>query len=706
MCDLLGLLGPCLLIVLPYGGLSMLGEPLQPYDSLYADAVEAYHRGDWKAVVLGMEAALGSRSRLMAAKRRCAAQCSGPSTFSAIVGATERSTLFDLKFFKEILRTAACVQTCENEHLGDSSYHVVSEEMELEFQRRTPYNYLQLAYFKLDKLERAAAAAHTFFVANPEHSEMAQNLEYYRSIYAVPEESFVDLEAQPHMDAFRQGRNHYSLEEFDQAAEYVELALTEYFEADEACRALCHGMFNHDGYSYLDYTSDLYQTLADHYVQVLMCKQGCSKELATRPGQSDTLEDYLPSHYHYLQYSFYRLDDLEAAVACARAFLLFYPNDEVMQQNLHYYLMALGDHKEVTPRQEAKRYFERSLIEKELLFFASESFGTEFVDPDSWTPDSIKPESLRQRQQVQRSTTSRISEEIGNLMKEIEDMVEAKTRESDNFAAQVTEGGPLIMDGVTLTQESAQLNGSGRVLMDNVISNEECTRLFDLVKIAGLAGDGYGGKPSPHSPSERFDGITVYRALRYAQEGRVPLPLAKLFYDVSEKARQIIHSYFRLKSPLFFSFSHLVCRTALDGKQGDRMDLSHPVHADNCVLNTEFEECRKEPPAYTYRDYSAILYLNDNFDGGKFIFTTLNEMITAEVQPKCGRMVGFSSGSENPHGVRAVTKGQRCAVALWFTLDPIHKERERLKADDIVSMLFSDDVDETKTATSTARDEL
>lgn len=37
-------------------------------------------------------------------------------------------------------------------------------------------------------------------------------------------------------------------------------------------------------------------------------------------------------------------------------------------------------------------------------------------------------------------------------------------------------------------------------------------------------------------------------------------------------------------------------------------------------------------------------------------------------------MISFSSGGENPHGVKAVTKGQRCAVALWFTLDPLYRE--------------------------------
>lgn len=104
---------------------------------------------------------------------------------------------------------------------------------------------------------------------------------------------------------------------------------------------------------------------------------------------------------------------------------------------------------------------------------------------------------------------------------------------------------------------------------------------------------------------------------------------------------------------------------------------------------------RQGAPAYTFRDYSAILYLNRDFDGGNFYFTELDaKTVTAEVQPQCGRAVGFSSGTENPHGVKAVTRGQRCAIALWFTLDPRHSERDRVQADDLVKMLFSpEDVD-------------
>jgi hypothetical protein len=42
------------------------------------------------------------------------------------------------------------------------------------------------------------------------------------------------------------------------------------------------------------------------------------------------------------------------------------------------------------------------------------------------------------------------------------------------------------------------------------------------------------------------------------------------------------------------------------GEQEQRMDLSHPVHADNCILEPDTGECWREPPAYTYRDYRWV----------------------------------------------------------------------------------------------------
>lgn len=54
--------------------------------------------------------------------------------------------------------------------------------------------------------------------------------------------------------------------------------------------------------------------------------------------------------------------------------------------------------------------------------------------------------------------------------------------------------------------------------------------------------------------------------LQLGQEGKVPLKSARLFADLSEKVRKILESYFKLETPLYFSYTHLVCRSAIDGK--------------------------------------------------------------------------------------------------------------------------------------------
>ncbi|KAM6947666.1 prolyl 3-hydroxylase 1 [Lycodopsis pacificus] len=665
---------------------------LEPYDFLFDTAVEAYYKGDWLTVILNMEKALMNKATVRSVKAQCRLSCANQTAFGGLeVAVPGAGSVEDLGFFQKVLKRADCVNSCETDKLGTPTMHEVTEELELEFRKRTPYNYLQVAYFKINKLDKAVAAANTFFLANPDHTEMKQNLDYYRMMAGVQLEDFKDLEAKPHMAEFLLGKSYYSDDSFGLAADHIEVAVEEHFTADKECRVLCEGAYNYDGYNYMEYSADLFQTMTDHYMQVLNCKQHCAVELASTAGRDKPFEDFLPSHFNYLQFSYYNSEKFERAIECAKTFLLFHPDDEVMNQNLAYYSAVLGEDKArpIKARQVVKLHIQQSILEKELLYFGYEAFGITFVDPDTWTPEDVMPKKLRDKQKADKETAARITEEIGNLMKEIETMVEEKKKDSSDMAMIIvpTEGGALLHDDIKVTMTANQLNGSQRVLLDGVISEDECRELQRLSNSAALKGDGYRGRPSPHSPSELFQGVTVLKAVKLGQEGTVPLKSARLFFDLSEKVKKALESYFRLDAPLYFSYSHLVCRSAIDEKQGDREDLSHPVHVDNCLLVSELNECIKEPPAYTHRDYSAILYLNNDFEGGEFIFTELDaKTVTAEVRPQCGRVVGFGAGQENPHGVRAVTMGQRCAVALWFTLDPAHEEKERIQAQDMLNM--------------------
>ncbi|XP_072516862.1 prolyl 3-hydroxylase 2 [Salminus brasiliensis] len=637
---------------------------LEPYDLLYDNGVEAFSRGDYAGVVRFMEKALQTFSQVRHTKIRCRLQCEDQHRLDGFINT-------DL-FFDSVLRRAACLNGCIEGQIGTQSMHKVSDDVLQDFHRRIPYNYLQLAYRKLNQLDKAAAAAHTYFQANPEHVEMSQDLEQYKALEGVEEKHFIDREARPHQRAFAAGVKLYDKGDYEEAVALFEEALTEYYKADVECRALCEGPQRFEEQDHVLYRYSLYELVSDHYTQVLHCKHECVRDLATRPGRLSPMENYLPLHYDYLQFAYFQVNKIEEALACALTYLLFHEGAEFMTENVEHFREMAGQ--DGQPRLEAVQYIQRHKQELELLFIGTENMGVPYTEGNYWN-------SLGGRDDA-----NRIPSGTDGWMEYVP--ISEKKNTSLTLVQELREGGPLLYDSVHVVKNSMALNGTQRVVFDDVISEDECSELKHLAHTTTTAGDGYRGKMSPHTPNERFEGTTVLKTLQYGYEGRVPLKSARLFYHISEKARKIVESYFMLNSTLHFSYTHLVCRTAISGQQDHRNDLSHPIHADNCLLDPEANECWKEPPAYTYRDYSALLYLNGDFEGGEFIFTEMDaKTITASVKPRCGRMVGFSSGGENPHGVRAVTRGQRCAVALWFTLDPLYRELERLQADEVIQAL-------------------
>ena len=66
-------------------------------------------------------------------------------------------------------------------------------------------------------------------------------------------------------------------------------------------------------------------------------------------------------------------------------------------------------------------------------------------------------------------------------------------------------------------------------------------------------------------------------------------------------------------------------------------------------------------PAGWFRDYAAIVYLNDDFEGGTFEFTDLE----LEIKPKQGHCLMFSCDGQR-HGVKAITSGVRYTLSCWY----------------------------------------
>lgn len=173
----------CLIIPLCTSDTNLSGHfVLEPYDFLFDTAVEAYHKGDWLTVILNMEKALRNKATVRSVKAQCRLSCANQTAFGdrlaglgvPIPGA---GSVEDLGFFQKILKRADCVNSCETEKLGSPTMHQVTEEVKLEFNKRTPYNYLQVAYFKVyRKYSRIRYQCDSSSVTNTQAQNKVKNI--------------------------------------------------------------------------------------------------------------------------------------------------------------------------------------------------------------------------------------------------------------------------------------------------------------------------------------------------------------------------------------------------------------------------------------------------------------------------------------------------------------------------------------------------
>jgi predicted 2-oxoglutarate/Fe(II)-dependent dioxygenase YbiX len=75
------------------------------------------------------------------------------------------------------------------------------------------------------------------------------------------------------------------------------------------------------------------------------------------------------------------------------------------------------------------------------------------------------------------------------------------------------------------------------------------------------------------------------------------------------------------------------------------------------------------------RDLSIVMFLNDDFEGGDFVFPELK----VRVRPEPGMMVCFPSNHHYKHGVEPVTNGKRYSIVCWATVKGFQSMAEQNK---------------------------
>jgi hypothetical protein len=117
------------------------------------------------------------------------------------------------------------------------------------------------------------------------------------------------------------------------------------------------------------------------------------------------------------------------------------------------------------------------------------------------------------------------------------------------------------------------------------------------------------------------------------------------------KARNLVKAHFGLPF-LWLDYGHLVFREPVEGAASEADDFSHPWHFDN--------------QSDKHRTHTAILYLNDDFEGGLTRFKETDFGPFREIQPEPGKLAAFDV-DKNSHGVSKLRSGKRYVLNMWFS---------------------------------------
>ncbi|XP_070381370.1 prolyl 3-hydroxylase 1-like isoform X2 [Dermacentor albipictus] len=174
--------------------------------------------------------------------------------------------------------------------------------------------------------------------------------------------------------------------------------------------------------------------------------------------------------------------------------------------------------------------------------------------------------------------------------------------------------------GVRLKMDEECLNGPQRLVADGLMTQKECDVLIKF-GAAGFHGNGHYGDPHPMTRKELFAGFRTMDLMGELKNSEEIATAMTVMLAASDRARLYSEAYFRLKRRLYMHLVQTNCRTAEQDSTTNRTDMSHPIHADNCQYQDN-ASCPALNWDFSWRDFSAAVYLNDDAHGGELVFAT------------------------------------------------------------------------------------
>jgi hypothetical protein len=147
----------------------------------------------------------------------------------------------------------------------------------------------------------------------------------------------------------------------------------------------------------------------------------------------------------------------------------------------------------------------------------------------------------------------------------------------------------------------------------------------------------------------RAAGFWDGRFIWYSDVSKAYGELADHMRGAQRRAAALVTEFYRLTEPIYPDLLQIMSWP---------VGIHMPPHADNANPDGS-------PHAMAHRDFSAIVYLNEDYQGGEFYFTALDTVI----KPKKGMLAAFTAGFYHEHAVLRVEGSQRLTMPFFLTFD-------------------------------------
>lgn len=203
--------------------------------------------------------------------------------------------------------------------------------------------------------------------------------------------SFPRQELMPLESAYKYALDQYTGEKWKETVEYMEVSLRLYRllrDSEAFCNLNCSSVRLDDEDKFAEFPElRSFGNVMKRAQCLKRCKQGLPAFRQTMPSRETIDEFDRREPYKYLQYAYFKSDNLAKAVSAAHTFLLKHPEDEMMQRNMAYYKSLPGADEHLKDL-ESKSY--ETLFVRAVRAYNGDNFRTSVSDMELALRDYFK----------------------------------------------------------------------------------------------------------------------------------------------------------------------------------------------------------------------------------------------------------------------------------------------------------------------------